>query len=122
VKDESARPWLEVSSPLAWVLAAALLLRCAGLTWGLPASDGWDNDGIAPRDIWPGLIASFTQGQYFTYPPAHLALLAILTAPITLFVLARTSNPGAAPCPTAAPSWEELRRCVEAPSAHTLEV
>ena len=64
-------------------------MRLVGLGWGLPASDGWDNDGIAPRDFWPGLIESFTPGHYFTYPPAHLALLALLTAPITAVILLR---------------------------------
>jgi Dolichyl-phosphate-mannose-protein mannosyltransferase len=79
-------------SPLAWVLGVALVLRAVGLGWGLPASDGWDNDGIAPRDFLPGLIESFTPGHYFTYPPAHLALLALLTLPITAVALVRAPS------------------------------
>jgi hypothetical protein len=78
-----------LQSPLVWILAAALVLRLVGIGWGLPASDAWDNDGVAPRDFWPGLIETFTPGHYFTYPPAHLALLALLTAPITAVVLLR---------------------------------
>jgi Dolichyl-phosphate-mannose-protein mannosyltransferase len=79
-------------SPFAWVLGVALVLRGVGLGWGLPASDGWDNDGIAPRDFLPGLIESFTPGHYFTYPPAHLALLALLTLPVTAVVAARAPS------------------------------
>ncbi len=71
------------------MLSVALLFRLTGLTWGLPASDAWDNDGIAPRDFLPGLIETFTPGDYFTYPPLHLALLGLLTLPVTLVVLAR---------------------------------
>lgn len=80
-------------SPLAWVAVFALFLRVVGLTWGLPASDGWDNDGVAPRDFLPGLIETFTPGHYFTYPPAHLALLSLLTLPVSIVIAAR------------APSW-----------------
>ncbi len=75
-----------------WIAAAALVVRLIGLGWGLPASDAWDNDGIAPRDFWPGLIETFTPGHYFTYPPAHLALLALLTAPVTAVVLLRAPS------------------------------
>jgi len=85
----SARLRHGAKSPLVWILAVGLALRAVGLTWGLPASDSWDNDGIAPRDFWPGLIETFTPGRYFTYPPAHLALLALATAPITAVILAR---------------------------------
>ncbi|RYZ57442.1 MAG: hypothetical protein EOP08_17270, partial [Proteobacteria bacterium] len=49
-------------------LLLALALRLTAIWWGLPASDGWDNDGIAPRDVFPGLVASFTPGEFYTYP------------------------------------------------------
>lgn len=65
------------------VLALAAVLHGVGLSWGMPASDGWDNDGIAPRDILPGVAATFTPGDYYTYPPAHLLLLTLLTLPVT---------------------------------------
>jgi hypothetical protein len=71
-------------SPATWILAALAVLRLLGIAWGLPASDGWDNDGVAPRDFLPGLVDSFTPGHFYTYPPLHLALLAVVTAPITL--------------------------------------
>ncbi|HWL84168.1 MAG TPA: glycosyltransferase family 39 protein [Polyangiaceae bacterium] len=60
--------------------------------WGLPASDGWDNDGVAPRDFLYGLVESFTAGHSFTYPPAHLALLALVTLPITVVLLVKAPS------------------------------
>lgn len=65
-----------------WPLALALTLRLVAIGWGLPATDGWDNDGVAPRDVFPGLAASFTPGEYYTYPPLHLAVLAVLSSPV----------------------------------------
>jgi hypothetical protein len=74
------------------VLVAAAVLHGCGLSWGMPASDAWDNDGIAPRDILPGLAATFTPGDYYTYPPLHLALLAVLTLPVTIVAIARAET------------------------------
>ena len=71
------------------VLLAAAVLHGIGLSWGLPSSDAWDNDGIAPRDVLPGLAETFTPGSFYTYPPAHLILLAALTAPVTLVAIVR---------------------------------
>jgi hypothetical protein len=79
----------QARSPLAWILAALFCLRIVGIGWGLPASDGWDNDGVAPRDFLVGVVQTVTPGQYATYPPVHLTLLAVLTAPVTLVALAR---------------------------------
>lgn len=67
--------------PLVWIIAVAALLRTAGLFWGLPASDGWDSDGIAPRDFLVGVVQTYSPGDYYTYPPLHLLVLTILTLP-----------------------------------------
>jgi len=67
--------------PLFWILAAAAGLRLAGLFWGLPASDGWDDDGFAPRNFLTALALTYKPGAYFTYPPLHAFLLALLSAP-----------------------------------------
>ncbi|HSS14955.1 MAG TPA: hypothetical protein VLL04_13735, partial [Rhizomicrobium sp.] len=68
-------------NPLVWILAAAAGLRLAGLFWGLPASDGWDDDGFAPRNFLTALALTYKQGAYFTYPPLHAIFLALLTLP-----------------------------------------
>jgi 4-amino-4-deoxy-L-arabinose transferase-like glycosyltransferase len=68
--------------PLRWVLFLAALIRVVGLTWGLPNSDGWDDDGVAPRDFLVGVIETYTPGHYYTYPPLHLLLLTVTTLPV----------------------------------------
>lgn len=74
-------------SPLFWVLCAAAALRLAGIAWGLPASDGWDDDGVAPRNFLVGLVQTYAPGSHFTYPPLQMILLAVLTAPGSLLAL-----------------------------------
>ncbi len=68
-------------SPLFWILVAAALLRTAAITWGLPASDGWDDDGVAPRNFLVGLVETYTPGHHFAYPPLHMFILAVLSLP-----------------------------------------
>jgi hypothetical protein len=69
-------------APLGKVLAVALLVRFATFTWGMPGSDGWDDDGVAPRDFLVSLLESFWPGHHTTYPPLHMFLLTALTAPV----------------------------------------
>jgi len=69
-------------TPLGKILAAALLLRLTGLFWGMPASDGWDDDGVAPRDFLPGLLMTYWPGHHYIYPPLQLLILALATAPV----------------------------------------
>jgi len=86
----SSRP--AIRSPLVWIVALTLVLHSIGIGWGLPASDGWDNDGIAPRDFLVGTYMAYRPGHYFTYPPLHLALLTVITLPATLLGLARSAS------------------------------
>jgi hypothetical protein len=69
------------------VLLLAAILHGVPLSWGMPASDSWDVDGVAPRDVIPGLVATFTPGDYYTYPPLQLAILAVLTLPVTILAV-----------------------------------
>jgi len=73
--------------PVRAVLVLAGILHGVGLSWGMPASDSWDVDGVAPRDIIPGLVATFTPGDYYTYPPLQLALVGVLTLPVTILAV-----------------------------------
>lgn len=68
-------------SPYVWILLAALPLRLAGLAWGLPGSDGWDDDGVAPRNFLVGVVQTYQPGGFFAYPPLHMLILMILTLP-----------------------------------------
>jgi len=67
-------------------------MRLVGLGWGLPSSDGWDDDGIAPRDFLVGVVRTYQPGQYFTYPPLHLLLLTLLTSPGWILGLLRARS------------------------------
>src|SRR5580700_2280360 len=79
-------------SPLAWVVVATFVLYTIGIGWGLPASDGWDDDGVAPRDFLVGVYMTFRPGHYFTYPPLHLLFLTVLTLPATLLGLMHSAS------------------------------
>ena len=85
-----------VRTPLVWILFAAAALRITGLFWGLPAADGWDNDGFAPRNFLTALALTYTPGSYFTYPPLHAFVLAILTLPGIVSALLQTPSFGQA--------------------------
>jgi hypothetical protein len=74
------------------VLVVAAVLHGVGLSWGMPGSDAWDNDGVAPRDFLPGLVDTFTPGKFYTYPPLHLALLGLLTLPVTVLATVRAGT------------------------------
>jgi len=82
--------WLH--SPLFWILLAAAGLRLAGLFWGLPAADGWDDDGYAPRNFLTALALTWKTGAYFTYPPLHALLLAIPALPVAGWALAHAPS------------------------------
>lgn len=77
--------WLR--APLFWILVVAAGLRLAGLFWGLPASDGWDDDGFAPRNFLTALALTYKSDSFFTYPPLHAFIMAILTLPGVVIAL-----------------------------------
>jgi hypothetical protein len=77
---------------MVWILVVVALVHGIGIGWGVPASDAWDNDGVAPRDFLPGLAATYTPGRFYTYPPVHLALLAIVTLPVVLVAALRAPS------------------------------
>lgn len=79
-------------SPLLWILLAAAGLRLAGLFWGLPAADGWDDDGFAPRNFLTALALTWKPGAFFTYPPFHALLLAIPALPVAGWALAHAPS------------------------------
>jgi 4-amino-4-deoxy-L-arabinose transferase-like glycosyltransferase len=89
----SLRAWLR--SPLFALLVVVAVVHAIGLTWWLPASDGWDDDGIAPRDFLVGVVRTYAPGQHFTYPPVHLLLLAVLNLPA--IVVSALKAPSLAP-------------------------
>jgi hypothetical protein len=81
-----------VRDPLVWILLVVGVLRLVAIGWGLPSSTGWDNDGVAPRDFLFGLVRTYEPGSFFTYPPVHLMILAVLTAPGWILGLVRARS------------------------------
>ncbi|HVW73871.1 MAG TPA: hypothetical protein VHC39_09550 [Rhizomicrobium sp.] len=79
-------------APLFWVLLVAAGLRLAGLFWGLPSADGWDDDGFAPRNFLTALALTWKPGAYFTYPPLHALLLALPALPVAGWALAHAPS------------------------------
>lgn len=84
------KAWMR--EPLFWILLAAAGLRLTGLFWGLPASDGWDDDGSAPRNFLTALALTWKPGAYFTYPPLHALLLALPSLPVAAWALAHAPS------------------------------
>jgi hypothetical protein len=84
------RSWLR--TPMFWILVVAAAMRLTGLFWGLPASDGWDDDGFAPRNFLTALALTWTPGSFFTYPPLHALLLAVPGLPVALIALAHAPS------------------------------
>ena len=92
LKGILARLFGDLRTSERFLLLGIAVLHVVGIGWGLPASDGWDVDGVAPRDFLPGIIKTFTPGDYFTYPPLHLLILTVLTLPVTAVALLRAPS------------------------------
>lgn len=86
------RTWAELDALERAVLVGALVLHGIALGWGLPSSDAWDNDGVAPRDVLPGLVETFAPGKHYTYPPLQLLIVALASLPASLVALARAKS------------------------------
>lgn len=68
-----------------WTAGVALvhaLFAVAGLGWDLPSAFGWENDGVAPRDLFPCVVQSLTPGHGYNYPPFHCVLILLLSLPV----------------------------------------
>ena len=61
------------------------------LGWDLPGSHGWENDGVAPRDLFGGLANNLTPGHAHRYPLLHYLVLAVPCLPV--LVVAALAGP-----------------------------
>src|SRR5512135_1193021 len=79
-----------VAEDVLLVRALALYGLCQLLAsfWDLPGSYSWENDGVAPRDLFVGIADNLTPGRGHTYPLLHFVLLGLLCLPILLHALA----------------------------------
>ncbi|NND30594.1 MAG: hypothetical protein HKN97_18570 [Myxococcales bacterium] len=69
---------------VAWIVFIFALSQLTAVGWDLPGSYGWENDGIAPRDIFAGIGINLTPGQGHRYPLFHNLLIGVLSLPILL--------------------------------------
>jgi hypothetical protein len=74
------------------LVALVAIARVPAFLWGLPNVDGWDDDGIAPRDVLSGVVETYSPGSFYIYPPLELLLVTVLTLPFTLWRLAHVGT------------------------------
>ena len=71
-----------------WTRAAIRIafvgLSLAAIAWDLPSSFSWENDGVAPRDIFAGIAENLRPGSAFRYPLLHPLVLGLLCLPVLL--------------------------------------
>jgi hypothetical protein len=66
------------------VVIGFALTELVTVAWDLPGSHGWENDGLAPRDLFAGIAHNLTPGQGHQYPLLHCLVLAVLSLPVLL--------------------------------------
>jgi 4-amino-4-deoxy-L-arabinose transferase-like glycosyltransferase len=82
-----ARPVLRLLAEDRTVTLITLVFAASELVtlfWDLPGSHGWENDGVAPRDLFGGLAHNLTPGATHRYPLLHYLLLAVPSLPVLL--------------------------------------
>jgi hypothetical protein len=80
-----ARRLVAEDRALAAVVLAHMVLQFALATWDLPGAHGWENDAIAPRDLFGGLAENLTPGHAHRYPLLQYVLVAVTAAPVLGF-------------------------------------
>lgn len=101
---------LILADPVRFAVRAGFVVgSLAVVGWDLPSSFSWENDGLAPRDIFAGIGENLRPGHAFRYPLLHPMLLGLLCLPVLL--------PAAAEVASA--SFTDLRAAVLAPGVMT---
>ena len=81
-----------LKKPVTWILVLNSLLFLLGINWGLPSSESWLSDSLAPFHPLLGLSQGFSFGYLNKYPLVHQLLLAILNLPVVIIAFIN-SNP-----------------------------
>jgi hypothetical protein len=82
-----ARPivrWLAEDRVVGLLVFAFALSQLFTVGWDLPGSHGWENDGIAPRDLFGGIAENLTPGHGHRYPLLHYLVLGVASLPVLL--------------------------------------
>jgi hypothetical protein len=85
-------PYLLEDKTLSVAVMLYALTQLASIAWDLPCMYGWENDGIAPRDLFGGLAFNLTPGNGHRYPLLHYLLLALLAWPVVLVAALRAHS------------------------------
>lgn len=67
-----------------YLVFAFALSQLSAAGWDLPGSHGWENDGIAPRDLFGGIAENLTPGHGHRYPLLHYLVLGVASLPVLL--------------------------------------
>lgn len=70
------------------ILWAFSLFQVIAMTWDMPGSYGWENDGAAPRDLFGGIADNLRPGHAHRYPLFHYLVLGLLASPVLLLDVA----------------------------------
>ncbi len=81
-----------VKEPISYILLFCMIIFPVGILWGLPNSETWLSDSLAPFHPLIGLSKGFSYGYYHKYPLVHQLLLALLNIPVLVAALIN-SNP-----------------------------
>lgn len=86
-----AAQWLKTlfnqDAPTRCVAVVFAMCQLASVGWDLPSSFSWDNDGIAPRDIFAGVADNLRPGSGDRYPLLHYVIVGTLSLPFLLLGL-----------------------------------
>lgn len=69
---------------VAGLVLAFVAFQLLAVGWDLPGSWSWENDGVAPRDLFGGIAFNLTPGDGHRYPLFHYLILGILCLPILI--------------------------------------
>lgn len=70
-----------------YLVCAFALTQLIAVGWDLPGSHGWENDGIAPRDLFGGIAENLTPGRGHRYPLFHYLILGLASLPVLLIAV-----------------------------------
>lgn len=73
-----------IREPILYIVLFSLVLFSIGITWGLPHTETWCPDSLAPFHPLLGLSQLFSFGYFNKYPLVHQVILAVLNLPVLI--------------------------------------
>jgi len=70
--------------PITYILVFSFIIFTIGIFWGLPNTETWQSDSLAPFHPLLGLSKLFSFGYFNKYPIVHQVILAILDLPVII--------------------------------------